>query len=109
MLKSKPDEEDALIRLSAQQGRPVPNKIADQPVLSEADEIFWLAFTHLTTERIPDGAIPWQAIVRWAEYYGLDDEDAEDLIEVVRALDSAYINYQSEKRATHAGKEKLGG
>jgi hypothetical protein len=109
VLRSKPDEEDALIRLSAQQGRPVPSKIANQPVLTEVDELFWLAFTHLATERIPDGAIPWLSIVRWAEYYGLDDEDAEDLIEVVRAMDSAYIGHQNEKRATRAGKEKLGG
>jgi hypothetical protein len=91
--------EESIIRLSAQQGRVVPDKLADVPALNDCEELYWLAFVNLTTQRIPDGFIRWCDICAWADYYGLEEDEREDLVDIVRAMDCAYVAYVNEKRS----------
>ena len=49
---------------------------------------------------MPDGMIPWAAIVSWANYHEFDDEDAELLYEIIHRLDGAFLAHQRQKRDT---------
>jgi hypothetical protein len=46
------------------------------------------------------GAIPWWAIVWWAEFYGLEHEQARVLVDVIRQLDN-------DRAAVELAKERL--
>ena len=56
-----------------------------------------------------EGPIPWTAIHLWGLDAELDDEQMSDLIYFVSILDTAFINYQTEKRKRESGNGQLGG
>lgn len=93
--------EEAIMRMAAASGDPLPESIANAPELLPGLELHMMAFRELSTCRSmgqPIDQIPWTAIVRWADEYGVADEQREDLIYHVRALDVAFIREIEEQR-----------
>ena len=44
-----------------------------------------------------EGPIPWTAINDWALRYGINGEDFERLVTIIKKMDVAYIEYRSKK------------
>lgn len=64
------------------------------------------AFQELSTCRSSGfgiSAIPFIAIVEYAKLYGMDEEDFEDFLYVIRAMDSELIRLESKKQGTKNG------
>jgi len=43
------------------------------------------------------GEIPWTATKKYAEHYGLDFDVTESLIDIIREMDAAYIDYKNKE------------
>lgn len=80
----------------------------DEPPLLPLSPLFLSAFMELTTERqigMGLGPIPWSAILLYAERKNLDPGIHEAFVHVIRAMDSAYLDWQqqeSERRQRQA-------
>ena len=81
-------------------GAPIPERIENAPVLMQGLELYLRAFFDLDSERgigfsiLP---IPWFSIIRYAEVYGFDEEQREDLVFFIRRMDSAHIERLNKK------------
>ncbi|ODM77797.1 phage tail assembly chaperone [Bradyrhizobium elkanii] len=56
------------------------------------------AFRELSTDRpvgFGRGPIPWRSIHHYAERYGLVQDDFDRFVEVIRAMDAAYLAYKT--------------
>lgn len=88
--------------------QPLPDAIANAPELFSGLEVYYEAFLELTTCRqvgFGEGPIPWDAIDRYAERHGIaDEEDYEDFVDMVRALDDAYLKHRRDKAEREAGR-----
>jgi hypothetical protein len=54
----------------------------------------WNAFGQLTTDRpvgVTRGAIPWGSIDRYAARYGIEDDDFDDFVQLIRAMDAVWL------------------
>lgn len=74
---------------------PLPKVILEAPQLFSGLEIYFQAFFDLDTERSHGMGltpIPWSAILRYARYQELDEEQTEDLLHYVRAMDNFNLN-----------------
>lgn len=81
-------------------GAPIPERIANAPVLMQGLELYLQAFFDLDSERNVGFSIcpiPWGSIVNYAQVYGFDDEQREDLIFLVRRMDVAHIDRLNKK------------
>lgn len=79
----------------------LPDKIKGAPEILPGLEIYYEAFTELSACRqsgMGIGAIPWTALDRWAERYGLTEEEFERLAIYIRMMDAEYIKYVSKKQ-----------
>jgi hypothetical protein len=93
--------EQAILRQCAQLKLPIPDAIANAPILTEGLELYFMAFLDLTTCRsygMSEGPIPWTAIKDWATYNGLSVTQTEDLFYMVREMDNAYLDYRAKKQ-----------
>lgn len=45
------------------------------------------------------GPIPWTAIDRYAERHGIDGERFDELERYIKAIDAAYLEWQSEQHS----------
>lgn len=79
---------------------PFPQAIANAPDLWMGLELFFSAFLDLDRDR-PSGwtmrPIPWTVIIDYAQAYNIVDEQREDLLYFVRAMDKAYMAYVAKK------------
>jgi len=46
------------------------------------------------------GSIPWTAMIQYASWYGLEKDVTEAFVDIMRAMDNAFIKYQSDNTAT---------
>lgn len=86
--------EQNIMKQAQRAGAPIPDRIANAPVLQIGLELYLNAFFELDSERQVGFSIlpiPWRSIVNYAQVYGLDDEQQEDLIFLVRKMDNAHI------------------
>lgn len=44
------------------------------------------------------GPIPWSSIVEYTKWYELTKDVSEALIDIIRAMDRAYLSYSEEER-----------
>lgn len=44
------------------------------------------------------GPIPWNAIIQYAGWYGLDRDVTEAFVDIIREMDSAYIEHTVEEQ-----------
>lgn len=55
------------------------------------------------------GPIPWSSIDRWGRRHGcVDPDEFDDLVAIIRAVDSVYLD-EAEKRAKKPAKKPAGG
>ena len=86
--------EAKIVELAQKMGQPLPEKIANKPILRSGLEVYWRAFWECSTDRdigMAEGPIPWTAINDWGKRYGFEDESFERLILILKMMDSAYI------------------
>jgi hypothetical protein len=81
---------DALL----EQGKPVPGEYLRRPRLHPQYQFYWDAFWELSSDRqvgMAVGRIPFSAIDRYAERYGLAEVDEFDTFrEIMRSLDAEF-------------------
>lgn len=41
---------------------------------------------------------PWRAILQWADRRGMDDDDADTLVDYIKIIDSAFLAAQQRKQ-----------
>lgn len=67
----------------------------------------WRCWQDLSSERpwIPGGLgpmlpsdTPWRAILQWADRRGMDDDDADTLVDYIKIIDSAFLAAQQRKQ-----------
>jgi hypothetical protein len=82
------------VAVSAKRIGRVPEKLNNVPELRWGLQMYWEAFGDLDTERNHGMGwmyIPWSSIVRYAEFYELDDEQTDRLLTHIQAMDRAYV------------------
>jgi hypothetical protein len=54
------------------------------------------------------GPIPWSKIVTYAKHYGLDEDVTEAFVDIIRTMDTAYMEHSAAetKKQTNANKGK---
>lgn len=93
-----------------QRGIPLPEKIANAPELYPGLLLYYRCFLDLSSCRVNGmslGPIPWDKIVMWGGIHGFMGEELQDLCYLVAKMDSAYLEYYTEKekkRRTDNGK-----
>lgn len=94
------DNEDWIIEQAAQQGFPLPDKIANAPELLPGLEMYLTAFNRLSTCRqigMSIGPIPWTAIGVYADQMEFDEEHRDLLYFFIESLDIAFLNWSAKK------------
>ena len=72
---------------------PTPFFVKDKPNLDIALIFYWDSFYELATERMVEGgSIPYSAIVKYSEMYGIDD--FESFLIIIRKMDQVVLRYQ---------------
>ncbi len=74
--------------------QPIPERILNKPELQKGLDIYLQAFLDLSLDRTNE-AIGWSSIIAYAQYYGFDFEQTEDLIFFIRAMDEEYLKLKS--------------
>ena len=96
-MEQGPSEERLLQQVRQNPGMAIPDKIANAPDLLPGLEMYWIAFSDLTTcrsEGMDEGRIPWTAVIRYAEWLKLNDEETDDFVTLIKAMDETYINHR---------------
>ena len=92
--------EQSIAKQAVRMGQPIPDRIANAPNLKEGLSFYLQAFFDLDSERSQGfnvGRIPWTAIVTYGRYHGLYRDEIDILVEHIRALDTANLNWIAEK------------
>lgn len=82
---------------------PIPDAIAGAPQLREDLRWYWEAFSDLTTERTPGAMggppshIPWRALHAYCAAHGLRGEAERSFVDVLKAMDDAYLEHACRK------------
>lgn len=79
---------------------PFPDSIRDAPELLPGLELFFLGFLDLTTSRsvgMGVGPIPWKVIFDYCQAYGMSIEQTEDMVFLIREMDTVFMNFMREK------------
>jgi hypothetical protein len=80
---------------------PIPDKIANAPVLQPGLAFYYNAFLALSSCRpvgMTEGRIPWTAVDQYATRYALEEDEMDILWTLVCEMDTVYIRHQ-QKRA----------
>lgn len=98
-----------IIRQCVAERRPYPKRIREAPNLEIGLGFFFEAFMELHTCRGGmgcDGPIPWTAVDAYARRHRLNDEQADDLLYYVRAVDDAWSENQRKKQESEKRRGK---
>lgn len=99
--------EELILRQCQQQRLPIPAAIANAPEINLGEDFFLGAYLELSTCRVQDGPIPWWALVQYAEVHDVTGILFEELMYIVRHLDSEMANYRNEKAKAEQAAMKL--
>lgn len=96
--------EGALLQMADRNRAPIPDKIANAPVLLTGLDLYWNAFRSLSTCRQAiyntEGPIPWNILQEYCDRIGIEDEDdREYFIELIGQMDITYLNFKTKKMA----------
>jgi hypothetical protein len=83
---------------------PLPEKIANKPKLHIGLDIYWRAFWECSTDRgigMAEGPIPWSVMDRWALRYGIEGDDFDRFVLLLKAMDLAYIEERTKSNKKH--------
>lgn len=87
---------------------PVPAAIANAPELEFGANLFLNAFVELSSCRSQDGPIPWTAMIDYCTVNELDAELRDELMYIVRSVDSDIMAYRAAKAESKTGPGKKG-
>jgi len=100
--------EEKIIEQAIEKDLEIPDRIVNQPVLMLGLELYYIAFTNLSSDRLLAfelGPIPTMAILAYASYYDITGVDASDFLYIIRSMDNAFIQYHDKKQKAEAAKE----
>ena len=92
-------------------GRALPKWYLDEPYVFPAQQFFLKAFWDLNTCRSTGmgiGPIPWDKIVQYGSYAGLDDDMIEPLVSIIREMDAEYLLWHSDATEKRTGQQDKG-
>lgn len=93
--------EQTIIRQCVQQRLPLPDSIANSPILFIGLELYYAAFLELTSCRgasySSEGPIDWFSIKKWCKENQLDEEQEENMFYFVSRLDKVYLDFKANK------------
>lgn len=90
----------------------MPVWLKNAPSLDPSLSHFYAAFCELTTCRMfgmSPGPIPWTAVMAYADDQQLYGMDRDDLLYLVRAMDTAYLNHAEDQSKIKNKPAKKGG
>jgi len=99
LLEQSPHEQ-TIAKQALRAGQPLPDSIANAPVLNMGLQLYIQAFFDLDSERnhgAAPTAIPWSSMAAYADAYDFDAEQREDLFTYVKAMDASHLKRISEK------------
>lgn len=92
--------EKGIIKQANQKRQPLPDRIANAPILGLGLEFYWDAFLLLCSERGSESAIPWRAMKDYATELGISDpDDRQDFYLILREMDRTLIDITAKKRS----------
>lgn len=84
----------------------LPTRVENAPQVQLGLELYWIAYSDLTTCRPPSFAgvppIPWTAIATYAQINMLDHEQFSDLVYFVRQLDDEFMDWHERQESSQA-------
>lgn len=86
-------------------GQPLPDRIANAPELITGLQLYLQAFFDLDSERshaMGVTRIPTSRIREYSTYYEFDDEQAEDLLYLIKKMDTDHCDRLAEKAKSGA-------
>ena len=81
-------------------GQELPDWYLEEPEIRDNDDFYLNAFNDLSTTRqigMSVGPIPWDRVLQYAAWSGLDDENTEYFVGVIREMDSAWMEWSAEE------------
>ena|ERR1017187_993375 len=94
--------EQSILKQAIKQGAPIPERIANAPELRLGLELYLQAFFDLDSERSHGMGltrIAWSSIVDYSIALGLNEDETDDMIYFVKAMDFANLERLDSKRA----------
>lgn len=91
------------------EGKALPDRIQNAPELLPGLYLYIQAFYDLDSERSHDFGfrkIPFTSIMNYAKAFEFDEEQTEDLIYLIKHMDSAYIERLEKKKPKKSPKVK---
>lgn len=82
------------------EGLPLPQRIQNAPELDLGLQFFFNAWSELGRDRpvgFGPGPIPLSSMYLYAAYHELDEEQVEDLIYFIGAMDTVFLKWAKEK------------
>ena len=95
------DVEEMLVRQMRLAGEPIPEHIAKAQKIGATEQFWYQAFFDLDTERTHGQGltkIPRSAIVAYAAECGLNEEEKQELIYVIRTVDNEHLSELAKKQ-----------
>ncbi len=96
-----------IIEQARKMGMPIPDKIKNRPQLTSGLEFYWRAFTELSADRdigMAEGHIPWTAMNQWALRHGIQGDEFERFVSILRIVDTAYMEKRHSQHKKAIGK-----
>lgn len=77
----------------------IPKALKGKAVLSPFLSFYYNSFWELCTDRRQDGYIPWTAIRKYCEVWGIvDPAEFDSFLRIIRAIDKAYVDHMQKER-----------
>ena len=79
--------------------RPLPKWYLEEPMVTPVDYFYYESFWDLSSTRLFElGPIPWNRIIEYGYYIGLDDVMLEAFTSIIKALDTSYLDWSRDQR-----------
>lgn len=91
--------------------QPLPESIKNAPRLLEGLGFYYTAFQELSTDRpvgMGVGQIPWTSIDRFAERHGLEEEEYDSFLYLIRRMDEEFMDHANAQASKGDESEGLG-
>lgn len=90
-------KEENLKKQARRMNQPIPDRIANKPILKTGLCLYFDAFLELQYDRTEQGYIPWSIKIKYAKNYGFDNIQTENLIYLLSRLDESYKKWSKAK------------